>query len=81
MAIGNGGGGFRAQDVQMHIGGAPVIRKGGLHPRYDEQTATAALAGDDVSIDIKLGNGAHSATIKTCDLTRGYIDINAAYRS
>ena len=81
MAIGNGGGGFRAQDVQMHIGGAPVIRNGGLHPRYDEQTATAALAGDDVSIDIKLGNGAHSATIKTCDLTRGYIDINAAYRS
>lgn len=81
MAIGNGGGGFRPQDVQMHIGGAPVIRNGGLHPRYDEQTATAALAGDDVSIEIKLGKSAHSATIKTCDLTRGYIDINAAYRS
>ena len=81
MAIGNAGGGFDPRRVQMHICGLPVIRGGGLHPHYDEAKTAAALAADEIVIDIALGDGAHSATLKTCDLTRRYIEINAAYRS
>ena len=33
----------------------------------------------DIEVDLALGEGA--ATIWTCDLTHGYIDINADYRS
>ena len=33
----------------------------------------------DLNVDIGLGAG--SATVYTCDLTHGYIDINGSYRS
>jgi glutamate N-acetyltransferase/amino-acid N-acetyltransferase len=33
----------------------------------------------EVSVDIGLGTG--RATVYTCDLTHGYIDINGSYRS
>jgi glutamate N-acetyltransferase/amino-acid N-acetyltransferase len=32
-----------------------------------------------IGVDLGLGSGA--ATVWTCDLTHGYIDINADYRS
>jgi glutamate N-acetyltransferase/amino-acid N-acetyltransferase len=32
-----------------------------------------------IGVDLGLGQGA--ATVWTCDLTHGYIDINADYRS
>lgn len=81
MAIGNAGGGFAPQKMQMQIGGLPVIRGGGLHPQYDESKVSAAMAADEIDIEIKIGNGAYSAALKTCDLTRRYIEINADYRS
>ncbi|MGI9336939.1 MAG: bifunctional glutamate N-acetyltransferase/amino-acid acetyltransferase ArgJ [Gammaproteobacteria bacterium] len=81
MAVGNGGGGFDPRRMRMQICGLPVIRGGGLDPHYDEKKTAAALAADEIRIDISLGDGAHSATMKTCDLTRRYIEINADYRS
>jgi len=33
----------------------------------------------DIEVDLALGDG--NATIWTCDLTHGYISINADYRS
>jgi glutamate N-acetyltransferase/amino-acid N-acetyltransferase len=34
-----------------------------------------------VSLTVDVGVGTGEATIWTCDLTHGYIDINAGYRS
>ena len=81
MAVGNGGGGFRPQDLQMQIGDVPIIQNGGLHPQYNEQKTAAVLSKDTVQINICLGAAKTAATIKTCDLTHDYININAAYRS
>jgi len=36
---------------------------------------------DELVIGVDLGLGEGSATIWTCDLTHGYISINADYRS
>ena len=80
MAIGNAGG-FAPDKMQMRICGLPVIRGGGLDSRYCEKKTAAALSADEVEIEIILGDGAHSQTIKTCDLTKRYIEINADYRS
>jgi glutamate N-acetyltransferase/amino-acid N-acetyltransferase len=33
----------------------------------------------NIAVDVGVGNG--RATVWTCDLTHGYIDINADYRS
>jgi glutamate N-acetyltransferase / amino-acid N-acetyltransferase len=39
------------------------------------------MAGRDIVIAVDVGVGRGKATVWTCDLTRGYIDINADYRS
>ena len=50
-------------------------------PDLDEAPVAAHLAGSEIAIRIVVGNGPGSATVWTCDLTHGYIDINADYRS
>ena len=48
---------------------------------YDEAPVAAHLKGQDVTIQVDLGLGEGRATVWTCDLTHGYISINADYRS
>lgn len=62
------------------INGYQVVR-GGLRLDFDEQTVRAALAADDVELEVALGVGDCDATAWGCDLTKGYIDENAAYYS
>jgi glutamate N-acetyltransferase/amino-acid N-acetyltransferase len=62
------------------INGYPVLR-GGERLDFDEPTVRRALGADTVDIDVSLGVGAGSATAYGCDLTKGYIDENAAYYS
>lgn len=46
---------------------------------YDEAEVSRAMSGDEVAIEVSLGAGAAAATGWTCDLTAGYIRINADY--
>ena len=39
------------------------------------------LRGQEVAIGVDVGVGKATAKVWTCDLTHGYIDINADYRS
>ena len=39
------------------------------------------MAGRYITMAIDLGIGAGRATVWTCDLTHGYVDINGSYRS
>jgi len=48
---------------------------------YDEAPVAAHLKGREVEIGVDLGLGDGRATVWTCDLTHGYISINADYRS
>ena len=50
-------------------------------PSYDEAPVAAHIKGTDIDIDVDLGIGRGRATVWTCDLTHGYIDINGSYRS
>jgi glutamate N-acetyltransferase/amino-acid N-acetyltransferase len=62
-----------------------VIRFGGteVYPRRVDDAGLAALTdylrGDEVQIHVSLGTGDASATVWGCDLTDGYIRINADY--
>ena len=47
----------------------------------DEAPLARHLAGEDIRIDVDIGLGDGRAEVWTCDLTHGYIDINADYRS
>src|SRR5258708_4274042 len=48
---------------------------------YDETPVVKHIKGTDIVIDIDLGIGRGRATVWTCDLTHGYIDINGSYRT
>ncbi len=81
MAVGKAGERADRDALTIMIGDELVAEKGWQAASYSEDRATAHLQGDEVrlSVDVGVGNGA--ATVWTCDLTHGYIEINAGYRS
>ena len=62
------------------INGYPVVRAG-ERLAFDDAVVRRALSTDVVDIEVTLGVGSASATAYGCDLTKGYIDENAAYYS
>jgi glutamate N-acetyltransferase/amino-acid N-acetyltransferase len=70
----------RPDSTDAWINGHAVVR-GGLRLDFDEATVRAALGADTVDIEVALGVGDASATAYGCDLTKGYIEENAAYYS
>ena len=48
---------------------------------FSEEEAAKVLAEHDIEILIDLHDGAGEATAWGCDLTHGYITINADYRT
>jgi glutamate N-acetyltransferase/amino-acid N-acetyltransferase len=62
------------------INGYEVLR-GGYRLEFDDAIVRAALGAESVDIEVALGVGEGQATAYGCDLTKGYIDENAAYYS
>ncbi len=62
------------------INGYPIV-VAGRRLDFDEAMVRNALAEEVVTIEVALGGGAGAATAYGCDLTKGYIDENAAYYS
>ncbi len=81
MAVGKSGEKADRDKIVVSIGNQAVTADGMIRPDYDEGKATQHLRQSEVSIGIDVGIGKGSAKIWTCDLTHGYIDINADYRS
>ena len=81
MAIGKSGARADRDKLALSIGGQLVTAKGMIHPAYDEALATRHLKGREIDIAVDVGIGRGEAKVWTCDLTHGYIDINADYRS
>jgi len=81
MAVGKSGEKADRERISIRIGGVPVAEVGAAVPAYDETPVAAHMKGTDVEIAVDVGVGEGRATVWTCDLTHGYIDINADYRS
>ena len=81
MAVGKAGEPAERDKLDIWIGDEQITLDGQVHPDYVEERADVFLREPeiDVRIDLNLGDGA--ATVWTCDLTHGYIEINAGYRS
>jgi glutamate N-acetyltransferase/amino-acid N-acetyltransferase len=54
---------------------------GAPSPTYDEAKMTAYMKNAEIDITVDVASGRASATVWTCDLTKGYIEINGDYRS
>jgi glutamate N-acetyltransferase/amino-acid N-acetyltransferase len=81
MAVGKAGEPAERDLLSIRFGETLVAQGGAVVPGYDEAPVAAHLAGQDVRIGVDLGLGAGRARVWTCDLTHGYISINADYRS
>jgi glutamate N-acetyltransferase/amino-acid N-acetyltransferase len=81
MAVGKAGERADRDRLSIAIGGNEIARDGEAVPAYDEAPVTAHMRSREIEIDVDVGVGEGRATVWTCDLTHGYIDINADYRS
>ena len=81
MAVGKAGEPAERDLLSIRFGDVDVARHGVAVDGYDEAPVAAHLAGAEVEIGVDLGLGEGRATVWTCDLTHGYISINADYRS
>lgn len=81
MAVGKSGEPADRDRLVVKIGGRAVTARGMVRPDHDEAAATAHFKSRDVQIGVDVGIAQGKAVVWTCDLTHGYIDINADYRS
>ena len=81
MAVGKAGEPADRDRLSIGFGGVWAARQGQPVADYDEAPVAEHLKGRDIRVDVDLGIGDGRATVWTCDLTHGYIAINADYRS
>ena len=81
MAVGKAGEPADRDKLSIGFGGTWAARDGQPLANYDEAPIAAHLKGREIQIEVDLGLGEGRATVWTCDLTHGYIAINADYRS
>lgn len=81
MAVGKSGARADRDALSIWFGDTLVADHGWVSPDYDEAKAARHMKGDYIRIRADIGIGSGEATVWTCDLTHGYIDINADYRS
>ena len=81
MAVGKAGEKADRDKLTISVGGVEITRDGRAVPDYDEGPVAMHMKGREIGIAIDIGVGRGRATVWTCDLTHGYIDINGSYRS
>jgi glutamate N-acetyltransferase/amino-acid N-acetyltransferase len=81
MAVGKAGEPAERDKLAIRFGTTLVAAEGLVVEGYDEAPVAAHLQGNDILISVDLGLGSGRACVWTCDLTHGYISINADYRS
>ncbi|MCF6275105.1 MAG: bifunctional glutamate N-acetyltransferase/amino-acid acetyltransferase ArgJ [Robiginitomaculum sp.] len=81
MAVGKSGKPANRDQLSIYFGPHLVAKNGYRAPDYDEDIMTNYMMSMEIKIRVDVAVGTASFTAWTCDLTHGYIDINADYRS
>ncbi|WP_417819836.1 bifunctional glutamate N-acetyltransferase/amino-acid acetyltransferase ArgJ [Terasakiella sp.] len=81
MAVGKAGEKADRDKLQISMGGVMIAGEGEAVDDYDEGPVAAHMKGQEIDVLVDVGIAAGKATVWTCDLTHGYITINADYRS
>ena len=81
MAIGKSGAAADRDRLTIRFGDILVAENGWVAPSYREEAGADYMKQAELTIRVDLGLGSGTATVWTCDLTHGYISINADYRS
>ncbi|MGR3467097.1 MAG: bifunctional glutamate N-acetyltransferase/amino-acid acetyltransferase ArgJ [Shimia sp.] len=81
MAIGKAGVRADRDRIGIWFGETMVAQNGWVAESYREEDGAAHFQRQEIEITFDLGLGDGEAIVWTCDLTHGYISINADYRS
>jgi glutamate N-acetyltransferase/amino-acid N-acetyltransferase len=81
MGVGKSGEPAKPERLSVKIGGVQVAKRGQRVQGYDETPVAQHMKGQEIALEVDIGLGRGKATVWTCDLTHGYIAINADYRS
>ena len=81
MAVGKSGAAADRDRLSIRFGDIVVAENGWRAPNYSEDETSAYMKNQELEIGVDLGIGDGKSTVWTCDLTHGYITINADYRS
>lgn len=81
MAVGKAGEPADRDRLSIAFGGIQAACHGERIADFDEDPLAEHLKGEEIVVEADIGLGDGSAIVWTCDLTHGYIAINADYRS
>jgi glutamate N-acetyltransferase / amino-acid N-acetyltransferase len=81
MAVGKAGERADRDRLKIAIGGIELAREGRRVDGYDEDPIARHMKGREIDVAVDVGVGRGRATVWTCDLTHGYVAINADYRT
>lgn len=81
MAIGKSGAAADRDRLSISFGNILVAKDGWVADGYREDDGATYMQNDHIVINVDVGLGEGKSTAWTCDLTHGYIEINADYRS
>jgi len=79
-ALGNSGIYFKENKVDIYFDKLLIV-KDGCGVNFNEKEAHKILSKKNIKITINLNIGKEESKVWTCDLTEGYIKINAHYRT
>ncbi len=71
MAVGKAGAGIDQSRLDISMGGVLIATAGARVDGYDEAPVAAHMKGEEIDIAVKVGDGAGTARVWTCDLTHG----------
>jgi len=81
MAIGKSGAAADRDRLSISFGDILVAKEGWVADDYREDDGANYMKNDHIVLNVDVGIGDGKSTVWTCDLTHGYIEINADYRS
>lgn len=69
--------------IWLSSGGTEILvaEHGGRPASYREEDGAAVMREAEIGVRIALGRGTADTTVYTCDLSHGYVQINADYRT
>jgi len=81
MAVGKCGEPADRDSLSIRFGEHLVAENGFIAAGYKEEDGEAYMKRRELVLGVDIGLGTGEAKVYSCDLTHGYIDINADYRS
>ena len=67
--------------IDLFLDDVLVATNGGRNPDYREADGQRVMQQSEITVRVELHRGEARATVWTCDLSHGYVSINADYRS